>query len=130
MDTATKHTESATDPTRVGPNSPAARLQLLDRRTKEGRFLHDTREALIAACGGPARATVQQQLVASLAAIKATRLLMLGDQLLGGDPPEEAERRFIWHANSLARDLKLLGLERRAAEEVPSLAQYLDGQAA
>ena len=80
--------------------------------------MRQVRDELVAACGGVARATFAQRLVAGAAAIKALRIRMLGERMVAdGYPPEEVERRFTWHANSLRRDLQSLGLDGRCVPE-------------
>lgn len=117
------------DKNTIGPNCKATRLRNLDGRTGIAKFMKAVREDLITALGGiPGPG---QTLIIDLAAVKAARLRMLSEQLLSGDlPPEEGERRFTWHANSLRRDLQALGLDKPSNAPTESLSDYIGGHAA
>ena len=113
----------------IGPNSGAIHLRRLDGRTGIAKFMNSVKADLKAALGGSLGPG--QFLLVDLAAVKAARLKMLSEQLLSGDlPAEECERRFIWHANSLRRDLASLGLDKPTSSEPESLTNYIGGQAA
>ena len=105
------------------------RIRSLDGRTTLAKFTKAIRQDLTAALGGTLGAG--QSIIVDLCVVKAARLQMLSEQILSGElPPEEAERRFIWHANSLRRDLMALGLDKPSKAPPESLAEYLKGHAA
>lgn len=112
----------------IGPNSDGIRLRNLDGRTELARFMKNVRAELSDAMGGnPAPG---QRLLLDLVVVKAGRLRMLSGQLLADTlPAEECERRFIWHSNSLRRDLASLGLDRPSAPPSETLSDFLQGAA-
>jgi len=113
----------------IGPNSTPIHLRRLDGRTGIAKFMKGVREDLTAALGGTLGPG--QHLLVDLAAVKAARLRMLSEQLLSGDlPAEECERRFVWHSNSLRRDLQALDLDKPSIPKTDSLTDYIGGQAA
>ncbi len=99
----------------IGPNSISTRLEKLDGRTDLGRFSKMVRAELtngLACAPGPG-----QRILIGLATIKIARLKLLAEQVLSGAlTPEEADRRLIWHANSVRRDLLALGIVGQTPE--------------
>ena len=104
----------------------------LDRRTSLSKALDRWRDDLIADLGGSQQVTTQQHAVVNLA-IKTKLLLDSIDGWLLQQPtlvnarkrallPVVLQRQQL--ANSLARYMTQLGLERRA-KQVPDLASYL-----
>jgi hypothetical protein len=74
-------------------------------------------------------ASAPQRLLVQCAAVKATRLALLTDQLLDGAPPSEgSDHHALAWLNSLRLDLQALGLERKGPVTV-DLHQYLKEQA-
>ena len=75
-------------------------------------------------------ASAPQRLLVQSAALKATRLALLTDQLLDGEPPSEgSDHHALAWLNSLRLDLQALGLERKGPATI-DLATYLKEQAA
>ena len=107
----------------IGPFSNVDRLLLVDRRTRLGKFMHETRESLLDHVGP--NPSVPQQIIVHQAVIKLTRLILIEGHILSNDGIEQGDRH-QWAAwsNSLRRDLEALGMERRL-EEAPSLYEYL-----
>ena len=69
--------------------------------------------------------TAPQRLIVQSAALKATRLALLSDQLLTGEPPSEgSDHHALAWLNSLRLDLMALGLERRE-RQIINLDGYL-----
>ena len=116
---------------RIGPNTAGSRLARLDGRTRIAQFANAVNAELLAACGGNS-ATIGHRLLIGSATVKAVRLQLLSKRLLDEEfPPEEVERRFKWHSNSLREDLRALGLlNRPGATRVPSLSEYVEERAA
>ena len=119
--------EETTQP--IGPNSNAERLRSVDGRTRLGRFMSELRAELYEALGTKTPTPMQRLIVARIVE-KAARCALLSKQMLnGGGISAEAERRYIWHANSLRRDLATLGLDRRGPRQ-PGLVEALGREAA
>ena len=75
-------------------------------------------------------ATAPQRLLVQAAAVKATRLALLTDQLLDGTPPSEgSDHHALAWLNSLRLDLMALGLERKGPASI-DLSEYLKAQSA
>jgi hypothetical protein len=107
----------------VGPFSRDQSLTAIDRRTKPGRVLKATINELVAQIGDPSPA---QRLIIQSAALKAVRLSLLTENLLGGDVlAEGSDHHALAWLNSLRLDLVALGLERRE-KPVLDLAAYLE----
>ena len=69
--------------------------------------------------------TTAQALLIQSAALKATRLSLLSEQLLDGNPPSEgSDHHALAWLNSLRLDLMALGLERRE-RQILDLNGYL-----
>jgi hypothetical protein len=110
---------------KVGPFSRDQALTDVDRRTRAGRVLRSVTVELIEHLGD---ATAPQRLLVQAAALKATRLMLLTDQLLDGTPPSEgSDHHALAWLNSLRLDLQALGLERKGP--MLDLGDYLKTQA-
>jgi len=126
------------DRSRAGLNALKARvrvrgLQAIDKRTAAARALLAWRDELLAALGGDDRVSPQERTLVDLAV--RTRLYVESiDAWIMQQPslvlsrkrsvlPVLKERQAL--ADSLARLLGQLGLQRRA-REVPTLKEYLD----
>ena len=73
--------------------------------------------------------TTAQGLLIQSAALKATRLALLSEQLLDGTPPSEgSDHHALAWLNSLRLDLMALGLERRE-RQILDLNGYLKAAA-
>src|ERR1700684_4416683 len=107
---------------KVGPFSRDQALTDLDHRTRAGRVMKGVIEELTAHLGA---ATAPQRLLIQSAALKATRLALLSDQLLDGTPPSEGSggHALAW-LNSLRLDLMAIGLERKGPASI-DLHAYL-----
>jgi hypothetical protein len=118
-------------PRPVGPFSRPGTLANLDRRTKAGKIMRDVASGLSSDLGGDLSAA--QKILVQSVAIKATRLALLGENLLRGDTPNEStDHHIISWSNSARLDLALLfgtGLERKA-KPVPTIEEYLAAKAA
>jgi hypothetical protein len=111
---------------KVGPFSRDQALTDVDRRTRAGRVLRSVTVELIEHLGD---ATAPQRLLVQAAALKATRLMLLTDQLLDGTPPSEgSDHHALAWLNSLRLDLQAIGLERKGAAQL-DLSVYLKSQA-
>ncbi len=83
---------------------------------------------LTAHVGGQPNAA--QQLLIRLASIKALRIALMADHVLSQESiSERDDRQFLCWANSLRRDLDVLGLTRRVKSS-PRLAELLGHRAA
>jgi hypothetical protein len=72
--------------------------------------------------------TAPQRLLIQAAALKATRLALLADQLLDGSPPSEgSDHHALAWLNSLRLDLQAIGLERKGPASI-DLHEYLKTQ--
>jgi hypothetical protein len=108
----------------VGPFSRDRSLTTLDKRTKAGRVLRQTRLDLADHVGGAP--TAAERLIIESAAVKATRLYLLSEKLLnGGDISSESDHHALAWLNSLRLDLSALGLEKRIKDVTPTLATIL-----
>jgi hypothetical protein len=111
---------------KVGPFSRDQALTDVDRRTRAGRVLRSVTVELIEHLGD---ATAPQRLLVQAAALKATRLMLLTDQLLDGTPPSEgSDHHALAWLNSLRLDLQAIGLERKGPATL-DLREYLKSQA-
>ncbi len=115
--------------TGIGPFSSVDRLLSVDRRTRLGKFMHETRKNLLAHVGP--EPSVPEQIIIHQIVIKLTRLVMLEKHMLSEKGLEEDGDRHQWAAwsNSLRRDLEALGISGKRAE-VPDLRSYITGAAA
>jgi hypothetical protein len=108
----------------VGPFSKDRRLTTLDARGKVGRLLRQTRLDLTEQVGGdpsPAEALIIQS-----AALKAARLFLLSEKLIGGDDlAEGSDHHALAWLNSMRLDLMALGLGRRIRDITPDLSTIL-----
>ena len=114
----------------IGPNSSARRLENIDGRRWQSKFLVEVRTELTATLGGPEHATYGQQMLVGLASVKALRLQLISEEIMSGNASLENERRFVWFSNSLRRDLMALGLDRPSKAPPQSLADFIQGHAA
>lgn len=95
---------------------------MLDNRTRAGRVMKNVIRQLTDQIGDP---TTAQALLIQSAALKATRLSLLSEQLLNGKPPSEgSDHHALAWLNSLRLDLVALGLERRE-RQILDLNGYL-----
>jgi hypothetical protein len=105
-----------------GPFSHDQSLAVLDNRTRAGRVMKGVIRQLTDQIGDP---TTAQGLLIQSAALKATRLALLSEQLLDGKPPAEgSDHHALAWLNSLRLDLMALGLERRE-RQILDLNGYL-----
>lgn len=109
---------------RVGPYSNTGALSQMDGRTREARFLRETRKLLIAHLGGKPSAT--QAVLIERAAMLRLHLAQLdekafreGSSLTGFD-----QRQYLAWSNSLDRAMRTLGLQG-TRERAPDLATYV-----
>lgn len=111
----------------LGGTSRDAVLAGLDPRSPEGRFLARTKRELVAHLGGKPTAT--QVLMIEAAARLRLRLWLLDAKAFasGGDVSDTDTKRYSWHAGSLLRVLRDLGLAEAAKPVAPrrSLADHL-----
>jgi hypothetical protein len=106
-----KRARSASRRKNPGPFSRDQSLSGADRRTRAGRVMKGVIAELMQHIGD---ASAPQRLLIQSAALKATRLMMLTDQLLANDPPSEgSDHHALAWLNSLRLDLQALGLERK-----------------
>jgi hypothetical protein len=106
--------------------SRASAVRNVDGRTVEARIIKETVAALTEHLGG--RPTAPQQLLAHASAVLVLRLRVALDRYATGDDPESLDRHVVALQNGLRANLLALGLER-PKEQVPSLAQYIEGRA-
>ena len=85
--------------------------------------MRDVTERLTADLGGDPSAG--ERLLIDNAAVMATRLALLQDRLLAGDPGEGDQHHCLAWMNSLTRTVVALGLKRRAKEIMPGNAGML-----
>ncbi|SDH65656.1 hypothetical protein [Roseospirillum parvum] len=94
-----------------GPYSRRLKAGNIDGRTREGKLLRDTLLELAEPLGGLEKVGPAERLILDRAAEKVVRCRWLYDRMMAeGELPHETERRYVWFANSLARDLQALGL--------------------
>jgi hypothetical protein len=121
-----KRHRSASRRRHPGPFSRDQAITDVDRRTREGRFLKTITTELINHLGD---ATAPQRLIIQAAALKATRMMLLTDQLLAGVPLSAgSDHHALAWLNSMRLDLQAIGLERKgpALGRVPDLVQRID----
>jgi hypothetical protein len=113
----------------LGPFARDRSLTTIDRRTKAGRVLRQVRADLTAQLGGdpsPAEALIIQS-----AAVKATRLFLMSEQILSGvNFSEGSDVHALAYLNSMRQDLTALGLKRVARDVSPKLEDILRDHAA
>ena len=113
---------------RIGRYSGTKAFTCLDGRTREGKFARAVENELVGHVGG--QPSVAQYLLIRLVAIKALRLALMSDYVLTEHSiSEKDDRSFLCWANSLRRDLDVLGLTRRVKSS-PRLAELLGHRAA
>jgi hypothetical protein len=111
---------------KVGPFSRDQSLTDADHRTREGRFLKTVTRELVEHLGD---ATAPQRLLIQSAALKATRMMLLTDQLLAGvQLGEGSDHHALAWLNSMRLDLIAIGLERKGPASI-DLREYLKSQA-
>ena len=111
---------------KAGPFSRDETLTALDARTRAGRVMKGVIRQLTDQIGD---ATAGQRLLIQSAALKATRLALLSEQLLDGTPASEgSDHHALAWLNSLRLDLMALGLERRE-RQILDLNGYLKAAA-
>ena len=113
----------------LGPFARDRSLTTIDRRTKAGRVLRQVRADLTAQLGGdpsPAEALIIQS-----AAVKATRLFLVSEQILSGvNFSQGSDAHALAYLNSMRQDLTALGLKRVARDVSPKLEDILRDHAA
>jgi hypothetical protein len=120
-----KRHRSASRRRHPGPFSRDQAITDVDRRTREGRFLKTVTTELINHLGD---ATAPQRLLVQAAALKATRMMLLTDQLLAGVPLSEgSDHHALAWLNSMRPDLMAIGLERKGPASI-DLREYLRSQ--
>ncbi len=108
---------------RIGPWSRNGVLTRLDLRTREGKFARAVHQELVKQVGG--EPTAAEQLLIKLATLKALRVALMADSIMTREAIDErVDRQFLAWANSLRRDLDVLGISRRAKTS-PRLAEIL-----
>ncbi len=113
---------------RIGAYSGGSALIRVDRRTREGRFLQAVHRELTAMVGGAP--TAAEQILIKLATLKVLRVSLMADAIISSEAIDERrDRQFLAWANSLRRDLDVLGLTRRVKSS-PRLAELLGHRAA
>ena len=102
-------------------------MATLDRRTRAGRVMATVVRELTEHLGD---ASAPQRLLIQSAALKATRLALLSEQILADDAPSSGSdgHALAW-LNSLRLDLQAIGLERRGKPTL-DLNDYLKSEAA
>ena len=111
-------------PADIGPLSPRHRLRRLDRRTKEGKFIFSTEQALFAHLGGAERVSVTKRILIERVACDLLRLELLDEKILTGAFTDHDMR--IAHAlrNSVRLALRDLGLDA-PSPKAPTLTDYI-----
>ncbi len=109
----------------LGPHSQAVSFRKLDGRGVIARRMKAHAAELAAALGGWDTLSPQKKILIDAITVRSIRCQMLSAAMFGGDGlSAEGERCLNWHANALTRDLKILGLERRAPRQ-PTLPEHL-----
>ena len=107
---------------KVGPFSQNRTLAALDHRTRAGRVFKTVIADLTEHLGNP---TPGQRLLIQSAALKATRLALMSENLLDGKSVAEgSDGNALAYLNSMRLDLAALGLERKAPTTI-TLADYV-----
>ena len=108
----------------VGPFARDRSLTTIDRRTKAGRTLRQVRADLVDMIGG--NPTAAEALIIQSAAVKATRLFLISEQILSGvNFSDGSDHHALSYLNSMRQDLQALGLERRIKDASPRLEDIL-----
>jgi hypothetical protein len=102
-------------------------LSDIDGRTAAARAVRALIADIEADLGGVDRMSAGERAIAARAALGTAMLQHMESVWLSGRPIDIAQYSTL--TNSVARSFKMLGLERRAKDVVPSLAQYLDARA-
>ena len=115
----------------IGPRSQAKTFRTVDGRGVISRKLRKIESDFSDALGGWQSLTPQKrQLIRDTAQIVVRREMVWHRMVENPDAVSgEAERRWLWLANTVRRNLQVLGLERKA-EAPPTLDEYLRGSAA
>ena len=109
--------------TGIGPFSSVDRLLSVDRRTRLGKFMHETRESLLDHVGP--NPSVPQQIIVHQAVIKLTRLILIEGHILSHEGMEQGDRhQWVAWSNSLRRDLESLGIASKRSGP-PDLQTYI-----
>lgn len=103
-------------------------LDDLDKRTSAARSALKLRDSIISDLGGDQAVSTMQRAVVDSAATLGAMLHDMAARYLAGEGVELA--LYATLANAQRRLLADLGLERRALDVTPSLADYIKGQRA
>ena len=122
-DTAALPAESAADP----PSKAAGKMRLLtlgqlDGRTAAARRARELIEAIELDLGGGDRLSEGSRQLVQRAAVLGTFIESCEAQWLGGEPVDLSG--YLAAINSQRRVLATIGLERKARDVTPSLAEY------
>ena len=122
--------KSTQNQNRISPNSQAKAFGSLDGRGLVARRLKRVEAEFIEALGGPDNLTPQKRQIIRDTAQIIIRREMVWQQMIENPAgiAGEAERRWLWLANTVRRNLIALGLERLEPPP-PSIADILRGAA-
>lgn len=110
---------------RIGSHSKIGAIDLLDRRTREGKFALAVREELTRHVGGEPSAP--EQILIQLAAVKALRLALMTDRILQPKAIKDGhDERYLAWSGALRRDLEALGI-KPGPGKLPTLENYIAG---
>jgi hypothetical protein len=112
----------------IRPYSRPGALAKLDQRTKEARFVRETRDELLVHVGGRPSAT-QRALIEQLVQIRLRLAVMDRRFAETGAQTDHDSRTYLAWANSYARLLRQLGFAA-PKEHAQSLTDYLAAKAA
>jgi hypothetical protein len=100
-----------------------------DLRTREGRLVRDTRNALTQHVGGKPSVTERALIERAVRLTLQVALLDRKASEAGGLMTDHDSRTYLAWSNSLTRTLKQLGM-KGAAQQAPTLTDYLASRAA
>jgi hypothetical protein len=110
------------------PKARLLTLDSLDRRTAASRRAHELITGIATDLGGAEHLTEGSRQLVQRAAVLGAFIEDCEARWIGGEPFEVAD--YLPAINAQRRILETLGLERRARDVTPSLANYLAAKAA
>ncbi|MER9285070.1 hypothetical protein [Mesorhizobium australicum] len=127
-DTDQIDTESQAVAPSKGPKARLRTLDDLDRRTRAAQATFELRDQIAKDLGGIDRLSAMKREIVDSAALLGAMIKDAGATYLSGDPVDLGE--FMALTNAQRRLLADIGLERRAKDITPSLADIIAGHAA
>ena len=107
---------------RIGPYSHPTRIAKVDRRTREGKVMHQIAQALREHVGDP---SVPEQMIIETTAFLWVQVNLLAPRVMEGSASSDlGDRQVLAYINQLKRNLETLGLKPEGKGE-PRLRDLL-----